>query len=229
MLTEIAIRNLKPGPVRYEKPDGKGLFVVVQPTGKKSYAVRFRVHGKPKKLTLPKGLSLAEARAEAAAAILKVYRGGDPTVTKRKAKEAQQAAAANTFKAICEFIPRTGREEEGWRAAAQPGMAAHAVAASCLPDARRPADQLPSGARPSSICWTPSRIATGRRWRTQRSPSCARSCAGTPCATRTMSCRSCRAWRGSNPTIMLAHGSCLMTSCALSGKRPRNVPTRSRR
>ena len=62
MLTDIAIRNLKPRPMRYEKPDGKGLFVVVHPTGKKSYAVRFRVHGKTKKLTLPKGISLAEAR-----------------------------------------------------------------------------------------------------------------------------------------------------------------------
>ena len=116
MLTEIAIRNLKPRPVRYEKPDGKGLFVVVQPTGKKSYAVRFRVHGRPKKLTLPKGLSLAEARAEAAAAILKVHRGGDPTVTKRKAKEAQQAAAANTFKAICEsYLEREGKKKDGER------------------------------------------------------------------------------------------------------------------
>jgi integrase len=109
MLTDIAVRNLKPKPARYEIPDGNGLYVIVQPSGRKSYAVRFRVNGKPKKLTLSNGISLAEARAEAAAAIVKVHRGGDPTVAKRKAREAQQAAAANTFKAVAEnYLKREG-------------------------------------------------------------------------------------------------------------------------
>jgi integrase len=109
MLTEIAVRNLKPKPARYEIPDGNGLYVVVQPSGRKSYAVRFRVNGQPKKLTLVPGLTLAEARAEAAAAVVKVQRGADPTAAKRKAKEAQQAAAANTFKAVAEsYLKREG-------------------------------------------------------------------------------------------------------------------------
>lgn len=116
MLTELFIKNLKGGSTRREIPDGKGLFVVVHPTGKKSYAVRFRVNGKPKKLTLPKGISLAEARAEAAAAILKVERGHDPTATKKRAREAQRLAAANTFKAICElYLEREGKKKEGER------------------------------------------------------------------------------------------------------------------
>ena len=43
-LTDIAIANLKPRPVRYEVPDpgARGLRVVVQPSGRKSYAVRYR-------------------------------------------------------------------------------------------------------------------------------------------------------------------------------------------
>ena len=90
MLTDLSVRNLKPRSERYEKPDGRGLFVVVHPTGRKSYALRFRVDGKSKKLTLAKGLSLAEARAEAAAALLKVHRGDDPTVAKKRRKKAQQ-------------------------------------------------------------------------------------------------------------------------------------------
>jgi len=112
MLTEIAVRNLKPKPTRYEMPDGgSGLYVVVQPSGRKSYAVRFRVNGKPRKLTLAKGLTLAEARAEAAAAIVKVHRGADPTVSKRKASEAQQAAAADTLRAIAEnYLKREGKK-----------------------------------------------------------------------------------------------------------------------
>ena len=116
MLTEIAIRNLKPKPTRYEKPDGNGLFVVVQPSGRKSYAVRFRVNGKPKKLTLPKGTKLAEARVEAAAALLKVHQGHDPTAAKKKRKEAQRIAAENTFKAVAEsYLEREGKKKDGER------------------------------------------------------------------------------------------------------------------
>ena len=116
MLTEIAIRNLKPRPARYEKPDGNGLFVVVHPTGKKSYAVRFRFLGKPKKLTLPKGTTLAEARVEAAAALLKVDQGHDPTIAKQKRKEALRLAAEHTFKAIAEsYLEREGKKKEGER------------------------------------------------------------------------------------------------------------------
>jgi integrase len=116
MLTEIAIRNLKPKPARYEKPDGKGLYVVVHPTGRKSYAVRFRVNGKPKKLTLRRGISLAEARAEAAAARLRVDQGHDPAVTKREAKEAQRIAAANTFKVISErYLEQAAKKKESER------------------------------------------------------------------------------------------------------------------
>ena len=116
MLTEIAIRNLKPKPTRYEKPDGNGLFVVVQPSGRKSYAVQFRVNGKPKKLTLPKGTKLAEARVEAAAALLKVHQGHDPTAAKKKRKEAQRIAAENTFKAVAEsYLEREGKKKDGER------------------------------------------------------------------------------------------------------------------
>jgi len=118
MLTEIAVRNLKAKPVRYEKPDGKGLFVAVHPTGKKSYVVRFRVDGKPKKLTLPQGKTLAEARAEAAAAVLKPRRGSD-------CHEAQgEGSAADRPREHApvhlRIVSGAGGEEEGWRPAAEP-------------------------------------------------------------------------------------------------------------
>ena len=79
-------------------PDGNGLYVVVQPSGRKSFAVRFRIDGRPRKLTLEKGLTLAEARAAAAKALVEVEKKNDPTVVKRKAMDAQRAAAANTFR-----------------------------------------------------------------------------------------------------------------------------------
>ncbi len=116
MLTPLFIKSLKGGPKRREIPDGKGLYVVVQPSGRVSYAVRFRVNGKARKLTLPKGISLKAARAEAAAALLKVEQGHDPAVTKRKAKEVERIAAANTFKAIAEsYLEREGKKKDGER------------------------------------------------------------------------------------------------------------------
>jgi hypothetical protein len=43
-LTDIAIRNLEAGDVRREIPDPgcAGLYAVVQPSGSKSWAVRYR-------------------------------------------------------------------------------------------------------------------------------------------------------------------------------------------
>ena len=116
MLTKFAIDNLKPRSTRYEVPDGNGLYVVVQPSGRKSFAVRFRIDGRPRKLTLEKGLTLAEARAAAAKALVEVEKKNDPTVVKRKAMDAQRAAAANTFKAVAEaYLDREGKKKEDER------------------------------------------------------------------------------------------------------------------
>jgi integrase len=114
--TDIGIRNLKPGSARREIPDGNGLYIVVHPSGTKSYAVRYRYGGKPRKLTL-KGITLKAARKEAADALYEVEKGRDPSAAKRQKKEAQQLAAENTFKAVAEeYLKREGgmkRDDEG--------------------------------------------------------------------------------------------------------------------
>lgn len=103
-LTDIAIRNLKPGTKRREIPDpgARGLYVIVQPSGVKSYAVRYRHAGKPCKLTLTAGITLAAARKAAADALYTLEQGHDPGVTRRHARQAQQLAAQDTFKAVAE-------------------------------------------------------------------------------------------------------------------------------
>jgi integrase len=109
-LTDVSIRNLKPGPIRREIPDpgARGLYVVVQPSGAKSFAVRYRFKGKPRKLTL-NGMTLAAARQAAATALLEVNQGRDPGEAKKTAEEKAAAAAADTVQAICEeFIRREG-------------------------------------------------------------------------------------------------------------------------
>ena len=110
-LTDIAIRNLKPGPKRREIPDAgcRGLYVVVQPSGAKSFAVRYYLAGRACKLTLPSGVSLAGARKLCGDAMLEVAQGRDPAAAKRTAKQAQARAREDTFGAIAlEYQKRQG-------------------------------------------------------------------------------------------------------------------------
>jgi Arm DNA-binding domain len=69
-LTAIAVKSFKSGKVRRELPDGgcPGLYLVIQSSGQKSWALRFRrPNGKPAKLTLgPLDLSGREAPAQPA-------------------------------------------------------------------------------------------------------------------------------------------------------------------
>lgn len=108
-LTDIAIRNLKPKAGRYELPDpgARGLYVVVHPSGKKSFAVRYRHAGLPRKLTLQSGVSLAAARKLAAEAMHELAQGRDPSVAKKEAKAKSAAAAIDTVQHIAEdYIKR---------------------------------------------------------------------------------------------------------------------------
>jgi integrase len=111
VLTDIAIRNLKPGKDRREVPDAgaRGLYVVVQPSGLKSFAVRYRYAGMPRKLTLQAGITLAAARKAAADALFELEQGRDPSAVKRQAKQAQRSAAEDTFRAVAEeYFKREG-------------------------------------------------------------------------------------------------------------------------
>jgi integrase len=84
LLTARFIDTVKPGPVRTEYADAacKGLYLIVQPGGSKSYAARFErpSDGKTAKKTLGSAddLSLAAARAAVAADKVRLERGQDP-------------------------------------------------------------------------------------------------------------------------------------------------------
>src|SRR5271168_3237046 len=69
MLTDVAIKKLPVPTKRKEVPDGRvtGLYLVLQPSGARSWALRYRVAGKPTKLTLGgyPSVDLAMARRKA--------------------------------------------------------------------------------------------------------------------------------------------------------------------
>jgi integrase len=101
-LTAIAVQNLKPGAARREvsDPGARGLYVVVQPSGTKSFAIRYRYAGKTRKMTLPSGTSLAVARKAAADAMYRLERGHDPAApsTRQVSSDALQAVAERYFR-----------------------------------------------------------------------------------------------------------------------------------
>jgi integrase len=111
-LTSYSVEHAKPGAARREIRDAncRGLYLVVQPAGAKSWAFRYRFNGKPKKLTigpvytgkdepevvaLDHPCTLAGARKLATEADHMVARGIDPAVAKKREKRESRERAAN--------------------------------------------------------------------------------------------------------------------------------------
>jgi integrase len=114
-LTQAAIEKMKPTAARREIPDGlvAGLYLVQQPSGARSWAVRYRHAGKPAKFTLGPwpAVTIAKAREFGRDAIIAVKQGRDPSKERKAAKAKTIAAAADTVKAICEeYLLREGKK-----------------------------------------------------------------------------------------------------------------------
>jgi integrase len=98
-LTPLSVQNVKPRRnARTEIPDSgnPGLFLIVQPSGVKSWALRYRsAKGQSRKLTLgaaagPEALTLAAAHLAASQAKLEISKGADPAAVKAEARAASK-------------------------------------------------------------------------------------------------------------------------------------------
>src|SRR5262249_17085951 len=110
-LTAKFVENAKPGFVRQEIPDGTGLYLLLQPSGHRSWAVRYRVNGKPARHRMGAwpAVSLHDARVAAAEALRQIKFGNDPARARQAAKIKADAAKANTLTAVCEnYLKREG-------------------------------------------------------------------------------------------------------------------------
>jgi integrase len=131
-LTHVAVRNARTRGAAREIPDPGcvGLYLVVRPTGTKTWVVRYRYRGMPRKLTLGPAfvgesepaddpaigtpLSLAAARELATKSLrhAKAKDGIDPAAAKRQRRNAERAAEANTLQAVCEeYLELVEREK----------------------------------------------------------------------------------------------------------------------
>ena len=122
-LTIRTIETFKPGPVRREIPDGliAGLYLVVQPSGGKSWAVRYRRGGRPRKLTLGSypAIDLSNARELARKELFAVAEGRDPCQEKKEAKRAATEHGRDLFQTVAaQFVERYAKantRESTWR------------------------------------------------------------------------------------------------------------------
>jgi hypothetical protein len=124
ILTQIAAQTAKPKRdalgklVRTEYPDGASgglLYLVVQPSGVKSLALRFRFDGISEKVTLGRlaerpadgGVTLAEGRKAAAEARHKIEQGINPAGTRRAERAESARVAASPGLTVSNGSPRS--------------------------------------------------------------------------------------------------------------------------
>src|SRR5262245_30048082 len=88
-------------------------YLVVQSSGAKSWAVRYRLGGVTRKHTVGSYplLGLAQARELAREALIQVDQGCDPGEHRKAARRQAETTAANTFSAVTEeYLKREGRK-----------------------------------------------------------------------------------------------------------------------
>ena len=105
-LTARQIQYMKADPDRrLEVPAGKGLYLVAHPTGRKTWAFRYRWNGGHKKLTFDESypdMSLAAARAETEAAHEDLKNDIDPAAEKEELKTHPETPK----EVVAEFVHR---------------------------------------------------------------------------------------------------------------------------
>lgn len=101
-LTDVAVRNAKPGQRLQKLFDGQGLYLLVQPRGTKLWRLKFRFAGKEKLLSLGSysEVSLKEARQRRDKAREQLRDGLDPCQLRKEAKATQLIAAASSYEAV---------------------------------------------------------------------------------------------------------------------------------
>ncbi|MDF0488826.1 tyrosine-type recombinase/integrase [Sphingomonas sp. H39-1-10] len=127
VLTVTGVEKVSKAAARQEIPDAlvPGLYLVVQPSGKKSWAVRYRLAGKPQKFTVGSypALDLPAAREEARSVLRAAAEGRDPCNEKRISKAAEKAPpeAIDRFmveKVVATYITRYAKKrtrERSWQ------------------------------------------------------------------------------------------------------------------
>ncbi|MCL1986339.1 MAG: integrase arm-type DNA-binding domain-containing protein [Betaproteobacteria bacterium] len=104
-LTDTAIKNAKPRTKAYKLSDGGGMYLEVAPSGGKLWRLKYRIHGKEKRLSIGTypAIGLKEARTRRDEAKELLAQGVDPSSAKKEAKKAAvtlEREQTATFEAV---------------------------------------------------------------------------------------------------------------------------------
>lgn len=117
-LSDVAVRNAKPGVKPIKLTDGAGMFLLVTPTGGKLWRLKYRIEGREKTLAIGgyPAVSLGDARKRRDEARALIAKGQDPSREKQRDKTRARIEAADTFTAIArEFCEKRQRDgAKGW-------------------------------------------------------------------------------------------------------------------
>lgn len=126
LLTELSVKREKPGSTRKEIADRRfpGFYLIIQPSGAKSFALRYRHAGRPRKLTLGRHpvIDLAKAHKRAADALEVLEGGRDPAATYKPTQvELQRSGDRDAFaNVVREFVEKHARpRNRSWKEAAR--------------------------------------------------------------------------------------------------------------
>jgi len=101
-LSDIAIRNAKPGDKDAYLFDGGGMFLLIKPNGAKWWRLKYRHGGKNKLLSLgvypETGLKQAREERDKARELLR--QGIDPSTARKREKQALRGACVDSFEAV---------------------------------------------------------------------------------------------------------------------------------
>ncbi|MCZ8405373.1 tyrosine-type recombinase/integrase [Achromobacter xylosoxidans] len=90
MMTDFALRNLKPREILYKVADRDGMYVIVSPKGTITFRYDYRINGRRETLTIGRygfgGISLAEAREKLRCARRLLGEGTSPALQKQREK-----------------------------------------------------------------------------------------------------------------------------------------------
>jgi hypothetical protein len=116
LLNDRVVQNAKPKSKPYRLADGDSLYLLVLPTGSKSWQLRYRHDGVQQTATLGKLelVGLAEARKRAQAAREKAADGEHLTREKHVAKARKAVAASNTFDVLARAWLKREARRKGW-------------------------------------------------------------------------------------------------------------------
>lgn len=101
-LTDTAVKKAKPALKPYKLSDGKGLYLLINPTGTKLWRWKYRINGKEKLMSLGiySDVSLAQAREALSTGRKHLASGTDPMAQRKAEKVAKQFSTENSFAAV---------------------------------------------------------------------------------------------------------------------------------